>query len=109
MTHRPSPPPLARRSLPGTAIVVSLIRHNPDFIVPDLKTDEHFMQKAIKVATQDGADPALSPIGCVIVLGSDIIAADRNHVADKHDATAHAEIEAVRTAGRGFDAPRAVN
>ncbi|WP_083839024.1 nucleoside deaminase [Bradyrhizobium sp. STM 3809] len=71
--------------------------------MPNPTTDEHFMREAIKVATQDGADPALSPIGCVIVLGSEIIAAERNHVAQKHDATAHAEIEAIRAAGRGFD------
>jgi hypothetical protein len=44
--------------------------------------DIRFMQEALRVATQDGADPALSPIGCVIVMAGEIIPAERNHVAD---------------------------
>lgn len=63
--------------------------------------DEHFMREAIQVATERGGDPSLAPIGCVIVLDGQIIARERNHVADKCDVTAHAEIEAVRAAGRG--------
>jgi tRNA(adenine34) deaminase len=65
--------------------------------------DEAFMQRALDVATQAGDDPALSPIGCVIVLNGQVIAAERNHVQDHCDATAHAEIEAMRAAGRGRD------
>ncbi len=64
-------------------------------------TDEHFMRLAIAVATRKGADPAVSPIGCVIVLDGQVIAAECNHVAEHHDATAHAEMEAIRAAGRG--------
>jgi tRNA(adenine34) deaminase len=62
-----------------------------------------FMREALRIATENGSDPALSPIGCVIVTAGRIIAAERNHVADKHDAVAHAEIEAIRAAGRAFD------
>ncbi|MDB5620611.1 nucleoside deaminase [Tardiphaga sp.] len=69
----------------------------------DLESDVRFMREALKVATQDGADPALSPIGCVIVMEGKIVAAERNHVARHHDAVAHAEIEAIRKAGRTFD------
>ena len=58
------------------------------------------MRKALTVASEQGSDPALSPIGCVIVLDGRIVAAQRNHVAENHDAVAHAEIEAIRTAGR---------
>jgi tRNA(adenine34) deaminase len=65
--------------------------------------DESFMRRALAVATQAGDDPALSPIGCVIVLDGQVIAAERNHVQDRSDATAHAEIEAMRAAGRGRD------
>jgi tRNA(adenine34) deaminase len=65
--------------------------------------DETFMRRALEVATQAGADPALSPIGCVIVLNGQVIAAERNHVQARCDATAHAEIEAIRAAGRGRD------
>ena len=63
--------------------------------------DERFMRRAIEVATEAGDDPSLSPIGCVIVLDGEVIAAARNHVADHQDATAHAEMEALRAAGRG--------
>jgi tRNA(adenine34) deaminase len=65
------------------------------------ENDEHFMREAIRVATERGGDPSLAPIGCVIVLDGQIIARERNHVSDKCDVTAHAEIEAVRAAGKG--------
>ena len=63
--------------------------------------DERWMRRAIAVATQEGADPSLNPIGCVIVLDGREIAAERNHVAAHEDVTAHAEMEAIRAAGRG--------
>ena len=67
----------------------------------DDSADEDFMRRAIEVATEKGDDPALSPIGCVIVLDGQVIAAERNHVDEHQDATAHAEMEAIRAAGRG--------
>ena len=63
--------------------------------------DETFMRAALRVATERGADPRKSPIGSVIVLDGKIIAAERNHVAEHCDVTAHAEIEALRAAGKG--------
>jgi tRNA(adenine34) deaminase len=69
----------------------------------DAENDIRFMREAVRVATQDGADPALSPIGCIIVMAGVIVAAERNHVAQHHDAVAHAEIEAIRKAGRQFE------
>ena len=68
-----------------------------------LDDDIRFMQQALKVATEKGADPSLSPIGCVIVVGGQILASQRNQVAKKHDAMAHAEIETMREAGRAFE------
>jgi tRNA(adenine34) deaminase len=65
--------------------------------------DARYMREALRVATERGDDPSVSPIGCVIVLDGRIIAAERNHVEDRHDATAHAEIEAMRAAGAAFD------
>ena len=65
--------------------------------------DERFMREALRVATERGDDPSLSPIGSVIVLDGEIIAAERNHVADDRDATAHAEITAMRAAGKRFE------
>ena len=58
--------------------------------------DERFMREALRVADSEGTDPSLSPIGCVIVLNGSVLAARRNRVAEHHDATAHAEIEAIR-------------
>ena len=63
--------------------------------------DEGFMPRALEVATSEGSDPATSPLGCVIVLNGEVIAAARNQVAQHQDATAHAEMEAIRAAGRG--------
>jgi tRNA(adenine34) deaminase len=68
-----------------------------------LKEDQAFMREALKIATVKGDDPSVSPIGCVIVLDGEVIAAERNHVEEHHDATAHAEMEAIRKAGKGRD------
>jgi tRNA(adenine34) deaminase len=65
--------------------------------------DDHFMREALKVAGEKGTDPSLSPIGCVIVMDGNILGARRNQVEEHHDATAHAEIEAIRAAGASFD------
>jgi tRNA(adenine34) deaminase len=65
--------------------------------------DERYMREALRVARAKGTDPSLSPIGCVIVLDSRVLAASCNQVAEHHDAVAHAEIEAIRAAGVGFE------
>lgn len=65
--------------------------------------DEKFMREAFMLATQKGTDPSTSPIGCVIVLNGKVIAAERNQVKETHDATAHAEMLAIRHAGGGFE------
>ena len=72
-----------------------------------MSIDEEFMRAAIRVATEKGTDPSRAPIGCVIVMKGNILAARRNKVEEHHDATAHAEIEAIRrhlspTAGGGL-------
>lgn len=68
-----------------------------------MSSDEQFMREAIKVASEKGTDPSLSPIGCVIVRAGNILAACRNQVAEHHEATAHAEMEAIRKAGARFE------
>ncbi|AWM01022.1 nucleoside deaminase [Bradyrhizobium amphicarpaeae] len=68
-----------------------------------MSEDVRWMAEALRVASADGTDPALSPIGCVIVLDGRVLAAERNHVAEHHDAVAHAEIEAIRAAGASFE------
>src|SRR5438552_1867320 len=66
-------------------------------------SDRNFMREAIRVASEKGSDPSLSPIGCVIVMNGEIIAARRNQVREHHDALAHAEVEAIRAAGALFE------
>ena len=56
------------------------------------------MRRAIAVATEKGAAPALSPIGAVIVRDGKVIAVERNQTAELGDATAHAEMMAFRAA-----------
>jgi tRNA(adenine34) deaminase len=61
--------------------------------------DAFWMRKAIAVATSKGSSPASSPIGAIIVLGDRMIASERNQCDELHDATAHAEMMAIRKAG----------
>ena len=63
------------------------------------------MREAMRIATERGADPSVSPIGCVIVKDGQIVAVERNRVEDDHDPTAHAEITAIRTAGAKLQDP----
>ncbi|WP_341207489.1 nucleoside deaminase [uncultured Sphingomonas sp.] len=58
--------------------------------------DERWMREAIKVARSKGSDPSTSPLGCVIVRGGRVIAAERNQTHELPDATAHAEMMAIR-------------
>jgi tRNA(adenine34) deaminase len=46
-----------------------------------------------------GSDPSSSPLGAVVVLDGKAIAVERNQTEELNDATAHAEIMAIRAAG----------
>ncbi|USI73780.1 nucleoside deaminase [Sphingomonas morindae] len=61
--------------------------------------DSRWMRLAIEKAVERGRDPALSPIGAVIVRDGAAIAVERNHTEEQCDPTAHAEIAAIRAAG----------
>jgi tRNA(adenine34) deaminase len=60
--------------------------------------DERWMREAIAVARSKGSDPASAPLGSVIVLDGRIIGAERNQTEELPDATAHAEMMAIRRA-----------
>ena len=62
------------------------------------QSDEHWMRRAIEVARSKGSDPSSCPLGCVIVLDRQEIAAERNQTRELPDATAHAEMMAIRRA-----------
>ena len=58
---------------------------------------EHFMQLAISEAKRSGDDV---PVGAIIVNSDgEVIALGHNQKEAKHDASSHAEIEAIRAAG----------
>lgn len=61
--------------------------------------DAFWMRKALAVATSKGNNPSQSPIGAVIVLNNRLIASETNRSHELHDATAHAEMMAIRKAG----------
>jgi tRNA(adenine34) deaminase len=64
--------------------------------------DEAWMRKAIAVARSKGSDPSTSPLGCVIILDGKVVAAERNQTHELPDATAHAEMMAIRRACEGI-------
>lgn len=60
-------------------------------------THEDYMRQALALAAQAGADGDV-PVGCVIVKEGQVIGAGRNRRQVGGDATAHAELEAIRAA-----------
>lgn len=61
---------------------------------------EKFMQYAIELA-KEAAENGEVPVGCIITdKNGNIIGKGRNRRQEDHDATAHAEIEAIREACR---------
>lgn len=60
------------------------------------------MRRAIAIARSKGSDPSSSPLGSVIVMDGREIAGERNQTQDLPDATAHAEMMAIRRACEGI-------
>ncbi|NOE78688.1 tRNA adenosine(34) deaminase TadA [Vibrio cholerae] len=63
--------------------------------------DEQFMRRAIALAAQAEAQGDV-PVGAVLVRDGEIIAEGWNGSITNHDATAHAEIEVIRKAGKAL-------
>ena len=61
--------------------------------------DDGFMLQAIALAKTKGTEPSDTPIAAIIVRDGIVIASAVNETADNNDATAHAEIVAIRRAG----------
>jgi len=59
------------------------------------------MQHALKLA-QRSQDEGEVPVGAVIIKDNQLIAEGWNQPINKHDATAHAEIMAIRAAGKAL-------
>ena len=58
-----------------------------------------YMRRALELAAQAAAEGDV-PVGCVIVRDGEIIGQGRNRREENGDATAHAELEAIRDACR---------
>ena len=58
---------------------------------------EYFMREALGLAREAVADGDV-PVGCVIVRDGEIVGRGRNRREAESDATAHAEVEAIRDA-----------
>ena len=58
---------------------------------------EKYMRMALELAAQAEGDGAV-PVGCVIVKKDRVIGRGRNRREERGDATAHAEVEAIRDA-----------
>jgi tRNA(adenine34) deaminase len=64
------------------------------------KTDTDWMREAIGLAIdRKGTNPADTPIAALVVRDGKLVASGVNRTAEHCDATAHAEIEALRAAG----------
>lgn len=68
----------------------------------NIDRDRYFLELALKEASK-ALDEDTYPIGAVIVDGNyNLIAKGRNRVHTQQDATAHAEIDAIRNAGQSI-------
>jgi tRNA(adenine34) deaminase len=67
--------------------------------------DASYMRAALEQAAAAGARGEV-PVGAVLVLGTKIIATGGNAPIERHDPTAHAEIEALRAGGRALGSYR---
>jgi tRNA(adenine34) deaminase len=63
-----------------------------------LADDETFMRQALELAEWEGQREGRAPIGCLIVLGNEVVAQSTNRVGVDFDPTAHAEMVAIRNA-----------
>ena len=64
--------------------------------------DERWMRKALALAKTKGHDPSDTPIAAIIVLNGKQIGAATNQTIETYDATAHAEMLAIRVAGKAL-------
>lgn len=67
-----------------------------------------FMQLALAQA-QIAAAAGEAPVGAVVVIGNEVVAAAHNMTVTQHDPSGHAEIVALRAAGQVQDNHRLVN
>ncbi|MEU6992481.1 nucleoside deaminase [Streptomyces sp. NPDC046465] len=67
---------------------------------PEEDQDHKFLYQAIALSRQALAPGTKKPFGAVVVMGGDVVGAGSNSVVESCDPTAHAEVMALRDAGR---------
>jgi len=73
-----------------------------------MTTDEIYMQRALELAEKaQSADEV--PVGAVLVMDDKIVGEGYNQVISLSDPSAHAEAQAIRSAGQAIDNYRLVN
>jgi tRNA(Arg) A34 adenosine deaminase TadA len=65
-------------------------------------SDRRFLQRAIEISRQTLADISKMPFGAVVLVDGRVAGESANRVAELHDPTAHAEVMALRAAGRSL-------
>ncbi|GAA1537672.1 guanine deaminase [Microbacterium ginsengiterrae] len=65
------------------------------------RTDREFLAEAVKLAVDNVADGG-GPFGAVVVRDGEIVSVGQNRVTRDHDPSAHAEVVAIRAAGRNI-------
>ncbi|MEL7799249.1 MULTISPECIES: tRNA adenosine(34) deaminase TadA [Idiomarina] len=73
-----------------------------------MTTDEIYMQRALELAEQ-AQDADEVPVGAVLVMDDKIVGEGYNQVISLSDPSAHAEAQAIRSAGQAIDNYRLVN
>lgn len=76
---------------------ISLQSHDPSDALSSDSVDAHWMQQALRLASQAAALGEV-PVGAVLVHAGQIIGQGFNCPIAQHDPTAHAEIQAIRAA-----------
>ena len=70
--------------------------------------DEHFMRRAIALAAKAEEEGEV-PVGAVVVYNGQVVGEGWNRSIGQHDATAHAEIMALRQAGKVLENYRLID
>lgn len=74
----------------------------------DTKTDEYWMAQAIELAKQAEAENEI-PVAAIVVKDNQLVASAYNQSIQLHDASAHAEVLAIRKAGQVLNNYRLVD
>ena len=88
---------------PAAAARVGRVSHGSLPMPP--RSDVDFMRMALEQAAGAQANGEV-PVGAVLVRGDEVVALGANHPIAAHDPTAHAEIVALRAAGRALSSYR---